>query len=93
MKKITNILRNIYDIILNLLHKKLLKEKTKELKHEFKILHIADVEDYLTTHNFSLQDKFYRYKIHNFYCKYIGGKVKLCIELESPGILIGKGWC
>jgi len=82
------ILFKLIDLILNIFNKRYLNKLTKQCKTEFKGYHLEDDKEDQFKFNYS--SIFYKYNIHKFYCSYINSKIMLCIELESPGIFIGR---
>lgn len=92
MEKIIRFIIKLVDLILNILNHKKLVKFTNEYKQQFQYFHseeFCDDEDGF--YYIKLKPIFYKYQIHKFECKYYNNKLYLCIELDNPGVLIGKG--
>ena len=93
MEKVIKFIIKLVDLILNILNHKKLAKLTNKYKIQFQYFHTE--EGYDEEDDFSYYSKikpiFYKYQIHVFEYKYINNKPCLYIELDSPGILIGKG--
>lgn len=95
MEKIIRFIIKLIDLILNILNHKKLVKLTNECKLKFQYFHEIEIFDKDDVDGFSamlyIKPIFYKYQIHKFECKYYNNKLYLCIELDSPGVLIGKG--